>query len=204
MATTELKGRRREMYDFILKSMREEGYPPTMREIADALGYKSPSTVLHHLRKLEAMGYIERASDRNRALRPTQEHRPPEQRTRLVPLVGRVAAGVPLLATENLEGYLALPEDLFTGPELFMLRVQGDSMIDAGIFDHDYVIVNQQETADDGEIVVALLEDEATVKRLFRWPGFIELRPENPTMEPIRATDVAVLGKVVGVVRSIR
>ena len=204
MASTELKGRRREMYDFILKSMREEGYPPTMREIADALGYKSPSTVLHHLRKLEAMGYIERAPDRNRALRPAEEHRPPEQRTRLVPLVGRVAAGVPLLAAENLEGYLALPEDLFTGPELFMLRVQGDSMIDAGIFDHDYVIVNQQETADDGEIVVALLDDEATVKRLFRRPDFVELRPENPTMEPIRATDVSVLGKVVGVVRSIR
>ena len=204
MASTELKGRRQQIFDFILKATSEEGYPPTMREIADALGYKSPSTVLHHLRKLETMGYIERAADRNRALRPTAEHMPPAQKTRLVPLVGRVAAGTPLLATENLEGYLALPQDLFSGPQLFMLRVQGDSMIDAGIFDGDYVIVNQQGTANDSDIVVALLGDEATVKRMFRREDYIELRPENVTMEPIRATDMAVLGKVVGVVRSIR
>jgi repressor LexA len=204
MATGELTGRRREIFDYLVRATHEQGYPPTMREIAAALNYKSPSTVLHHLRKLENMGYIERAPDRNRALRPTEEHLPAAQRTRLVPLVGRVAAGTPLLATENLEGYLALPQDLFTGPQLFMLKVQGDSMIDAGIFDGDYVIVNQQGTADDGEIVVALLGDEATVKRLFRREGFVELRPENPTMDPIRATELAVLGKVVGVVRTIR
>jgi repressor LexA len=204
MASAELKGRRREIYDFVVSATEERGYPPTMREIATALNYKSPSTVLHHLRKLEAMGYIEREKDRNRALRPTAEHRPPAQRGRVVPLVGRVAAGLPLLAAENLEGYLVLPQDLFSGPQLFMLRVQGESMIEAGIYDGDYVIVNQQESANDGDIIVALLGDEATVKRLFRREGYVELRPENSTMEPIRATDVAVLGKVVGVVRTIK
>ncbi len=204
MATRELSRRRREIFDYVVKATQERGYPPTMREIAAALNYKSPSTVLYHLRKLEDLGYIEREPERNRALRPAGEHLPAAQRTHLVPLVGRVAAGVPLLAEENLEGYLALPQDLFGGPQLFMLKVQGDSMIDAGIFDGDYVIVNQQGTADDGEIVVALLGDEATVKRFFRREDYIELRPENPTMEPIRATELAVLGKVVGVVRTIR
>jgi len=160
-----------------------------MREIATALNYKSPSTVLHHLRKLEQMGYIERDADRNRALRPAEEHLPATQRTRQVPLVGRVAAGTPITAAENLEGYLALPHELFSGPELFMLKVQGDSMVNAGILDGDLVIVNQQETAEDGEIVVALLWDEATVKRFYRRDGFVELRPENPNMEPIRTTE---------------
>jgi repressor LexA len=204
MATTELTGRRRLIFDYVVSATKERGYPPTMREIADALNYKSPSTVLHHLRKLEQMGYIEREPDRNRALRPAEAHLPPAERMRHIPLVGRVAAGAPITATENLEGYLTLPAELFNGPELFMLRIQGDSMINAGILDGDLVIVNQQETAEDGEIVVARLWDEATVKRFFRHEDHVELRPENPSMEPIRTTEVAILGKVVGVVRTIR
>jgi repressor LexA len=204
MATGELSGRRRLIFDYVVSATKERGYPPTMREIADALNYKSPSTVLHHLRKLEQMGYIEREPDRNRALRPTEAHLPPAERMRHIPLVGRVAAGAPITATENLEGYLTLPAELFNGPELFMLRIQGDSMINAGILDGDLVIVNQQDTAEDGDIVVARLWDEATVKRFFRREDHVELRPENPSMEPIRTTEVAILGKVVGVVRTIR
>jgi repressor LexA len=122
---------------------------------------------------------------------------------RFVPLVGRVAAGLPILAAENLEGYLPLPQNLFTGRELFMLQVQGDSMNGASILEGDYVIVNQQTAADDGDIVVAMLEDEATVKRLFRRSDHVELRAENPRYEPIIAKDVQVLGKVVGVVRAL-
>jgi repressor LexA len=204
MATGELTGRRRQIFDFVVSATKERGYPPTMREIATELGYKSPSTVLHHLRKLEQMGYIEREHERNRALRPAQEHLPAAERMRQIPLVGRVAAGAPITATENLEGYLTLPAELFNGPELFMLKIQGDSMINAGILDGDLVIVNQQETANDGDIVVARLWDEATVKRFFRMDGYVELRPENPSMEPIRTQEVAILGRVVGVVRTIR
>jgi len=204
MPTGQLTDRRREIYEFVVNMVRERGYPPTMREIARALGLKSPSTVLHHLRILEEQGYIEREPARNRALRPTRGQASETQQARFVPLVGRVAAGVPILAAENLEGYLPLPEGLFPGQELFMLQVQGDSMIGAGILEGDYVIVNQQETADDGDIVVALLDDEATVKRLYRRAGYVELRPEHPEMEPTRVTDVQVLGQVVGVVRAVR
>ncbi|HEY3398502.1 MAG TPA: transcriptional repressor LexA [Armatimonadota bacterium] len=203
MTEAQLTGRRREIYDYVVKAIKDRGYPPTMREIAAALGFKSPSTVLHHLRILEEQGFIEREAERNRAMRPTASQDSAAGAGRLVPLVGRVAAGAPILAAENLDGYLVLPPELFSGPQLFMLQVQGDSMIEAGILDGDYVIVNQQETANDGDIVVALLEDEATVKRLWRRADYIELQPENPTMEPIRATNVQVLGKVVGVVRAI-
>jgi repressor LexA len=174
-----------------------------MREIASALGLASPSTVLHHLRVLEEQGYIEREPSRNRALRASSWRSGETQGARLVPLVGRVAAGLPILAAENLEGYMPLPQDLFSGRELFMLQVQGDSMIGAGILEGDYVIVSQQSAADDGDIVVAMIEDEATVKRIFRRVDHIELRAENPRYEPILSPDVQVLGKVVGVVRAL-
>lgn len=203
MPTGKLTGRRREIYEFLVSTSRERGFPPTMREIAKALGLASPSTVLHHLRVLEEQGYIEREPAHNRALRPASWHSGATQGARFVPLVGRVAAGAPILAAENLEGYLPLPHGLFSGHELFMLQVQGDSMINAGILEGDYVIVSQQPIAEDGEIVVAMLEDEATVKRLYRRDGHIELRAENPRMDPILAQDVQVLGKVVGVVRSV-
>jgi repressor LexA len=203
MPSGKLTGRRREVYEFVVKAMRERGYPPTMREIAHALGLASPSTVLHHLRILEEQGYIEREPARNRALRPSSWRGGEMEGARFVPLVGRVAAGLPILAAENLEGYLPLPQNLFTGRELFMLQVQGDSMNGASILEGDYVIVNQQTAADDGDIVVAMLEDEATVKRLFRRSDHVELRAENPRYEPIIAKDVQVLGKVVGVVRAL-
>jgi repressor LexA len=203
MPTGKLTGRRREIYEFLVNTSRDRGFPPTMREIAKALGLASPSTVLHHLRILEEQGYIEREPAHNRALRPSSWRGGATQGARFIPLVGRVAAGAPILASQNLEGYLPLPHDLFSGHELFMLQVQGDSMINAGILDGDYVIVSQQPVAEDGEIVVALLEDEATVKRLFRRDGHVELRAENPTMDPILAHEVQVLGKVVGVVRSV-
>lgn len=204
MRSRELSRRQREMLEYIVRTTQEQGYPPSLREIAAALNYRSPSTVLYHLRKMERLGAIERAPERNRALRPLGGPQGAGAGGRLVPLVGRVAAGLPVLAAENLDGYLMLPQELFPGTQLFMLRVQGDSMIGAGILDGDYAIVSQQETAEDGEIVVALLGDEATVKRLYRREGYIELRPENPAMEPIRATEVQVLGKVVGIVRAIR
>jgi repressor LexA len=203
MPTGKLSGRRREIYEYLINTSRERGYPPTMREIAHALGLASPSTVLHHLRILEEQGYIEREPARNRALRPSSWGGGDNQNAQYVPLIGRVAAGAPLLAAENLEGYLPLPQGLFGTGELFMLQVQGESMIGAGILEGDYVIVSQQPSANDGDIVVALLGEEATVKRLYRRADHVELRPENPTMEPILADDVQVLGKVVGVVRSV-
>ena len=204
MGREDLSRRRRQIYEYLVNTTQQRGYPPTMREIAKALGLASPSTVLYHLRVLEKGGYIEREPARNRALRPTGARATENRAVRFVPLVGRVAAGSPILAAENLEGYLPVPQEFFSSGQLFMLRVQGDSMVGAGILEGDYVIVNQQETADDGDIVVAMLEGEATVKRLYRRSDHVELRPENPEMEPIRSHEVQVLGKVTGVFRTVR
>jgi len=204
MGKRDLQGRRKQILDFVISATQQRGYPPTMREIARALGLASPSTVLYHLRVLEEEGYIQRDPARNRALRPTGAALQAGPLPTYVPLVGRVAAGQPILATENLEGFLPLPAEMFPGEGLFMLRVQGDSMTGAGILEGDYVIVRQQDTAEDGEIVVALLGDEATVKRLYRHPDHVELRPEHPRMASIRTSEVQVLGRVVGMVRSFR
>jgi len=202
---TELTPRRRAILDYITRTVNERGYPPTVREIGEAVGLSSPSSVFFHINALVDGGYLEKDSSKTRALRPAgAKTHPGSQAARYVPIVGRVAAGQPLLAVENIETMAPLPGDMFAGDDLFVLRVEGDSMIEAGILDGDMLIVNKKESSDNGDVVVALVEDEATVKRLYVHSDHIELRPANATMEPIRVSDVQIVGKVVGLLRTIR
>ncbi|WP_413084582.1 transcriptional repressor LexA [Thermaerobacter composti] len=199
-ALEELTRRQREILEFIKASVRERGYPPSVREIGEAVGLKSTSTVHTYLAQLERKGYIRRDPTKPRAIEVRGEAGV-RTRTVAVPLVGQVTAGRPILAVENIEDVLPLPSDLLPEGEVFALRIRGDSMIGAGILDGDYVIVRRQDTAENGDIVVALLDDEATVKRFYRERDGIRLQPENPAMEPIRVRDVRVLGKVVALLR---
>jgi repressor LexA len=201
----DLTDRQREILDFIKAEMRRKGYPPTVRDIGQAVGLSSSSTVHSHLNALEAKGLIKRDPSKPRALEVIGHDRETVVTTmrgvRELPVLGAVAAGVPMLAEENIEGTIPLPTEVVREDSTFVLRVKGDSMIDAGIFDGDFVVVRQQPTADNGDIVVALLEDEATVKRYFRESDRIRLQPENDSMEPIYVRDVTILGKVVAVFR---
>ena len=212
MTDHRLTDRQREVLEIIDQSMRDRGYPPSVREIGEAVGLTSPSTVHSHLNTLQRLGYLRRDPTKPRAIEvrwdpnsgAVLERRP----ARHVPLVGDVAAGTDVLAQENVEEVLPLPADFTGDGDLFMLRVRGDSMIDAGILDGDLVVVRRQNTATNGEIVVALAgedetADEATVKRYFRENGRIRLQPENAALEPIYARHVQILGKVVGVFRSL-
>ncbi len=183
------------IYEFLRESA-QTGVPPTVREICAATGIRSTSTVHMNLKALEEGGYISRQAGRNRSIQ-LEGSAPAEQ----VPILGRVTAGAPILAVEEIQGYLPFPAGRRAGRERFALRVQGESMRDAGILDGDYVVAEKAETADDGEIVVALLGDEATVKRFFREPDRIRLQPENPDYEPIYSRDAAILGRVVAVLR---
>jgi repressor LexA len=200
----ELTERQREILEFIKQQVREKGYPPSVREIGDAVGLRSSSTVHGHLRRLEDKGYIRRDPTKPRAIEILDDELAESQIMRdliIVPIVGRVTAGQPILAVENVEDYYPLPRDFASDEATFMLRVQGDSMIEAGILDGDYVVVRQQPDAINGDIVVVLLEDEATVKRFFRESEHIRLQPENPLYEPIITTNAQILGKVIGVLR---
>ena len=185
--------------DFIKSEIEDKGYPPSVREICAAVGLRSTSTVHAHLNHLEEQGLIRRDSTKPRALEVLDGS---HARGRSVPLVGRVTAGQPILAIENIEDYLMLPQNMLGKDDLFCLRVQGESMIDIGILDGDIVVLRQQDTADNGEIVVAMTEDdEATLKRIFYEDGHVRLQPENSTMEPIYADNVTVLGKLVALIR---
>ena len=184
--------------NFIKREIEMKGYPPSVREICAGVGLKSTSTVHAHLNHLEQQGLIRRDSTKPRALEVLDGS---QGRGRSVPLVGRVTAGLPILATQNIEEYLVLPQEMLGSDDLFCLRVQGESMIDVGILDGDIIVVRQQETAENGEIVVAMIEDEATVKRIFYEPERVRLQPENATMEPIYADSVSVLGKVTALFR---
>ena len=208
-----LTGRQQEIWDFLVDYVDRHGYPPTVREIGDAVGLASPSTVHAHLANLERAGLLKRDPTKPRALElsgrgprePAKRAEPPQPG---LPLVGEIAAGGPLLAEDNIEEHLVLPEMLQRGGADFLLRVKGDSMIEAGILDGDIVVVRREQTAQDGEIVVALAGDDetaedATVKRLFREKGRIRLQPENSAMEPIYAQHVQVIGKVIGVFRAL-
>jgi repressor LexA len=201
----DLTDRQRQILDFIKAEMRRKGYPPTVRDIGQAVGLSSSSTVHSHLAALEAKGLIRRDPSKPRALEVLDQDR--EDRiagtTGVVrlPVLGAVAAGMPMLAEENIEQTIPLPIDVVREDSTFVLRVKGESMIDAGILDGDFVVVRQQATADNGDIVVALLEDEATVKRFFREADRVRLQPENADMEPIYARDVSIMGKVVAVFR---
>jgi repressor LexA len=203
--------RQRAILDYLREFVDEHGYPPTVREIGEAVGLRSPSTVHAHLAQLERAGLLRRDPTKPRALELTDRRREVEEAhadVHRLPLVGEIAAGGPLLAEENIEEYLAVPEPLTRGGEEFLLRVKGDSMVNAGILDGDFVVVQRRQDARDGEIVVALAgedesADEATVKRFFREDGRVRLQPENDALAPIYADHVQILGKVIGVFRSV-
>jgi repressor LexA len=204
--------RQRAILDYLRGFVDEHGYPPTVREIGEAVGLRSPSTVHAHLAQLERAGLLRRDPTKPRAIELTDRRRegaePAPADVHRLPLVGEIAAGGPLLAEGNVEEYVAVPEPLAKGGEEFILRVKGDSMVNAGILDGDYVVVQRRQDARNGEIIVALAgddetADEATVKRFFRENGKIRLQPENDELEPIYAGHVQVLGKVIGVFRQV-
>ena len=209
----DLTKRQQEIFDFIKRYSSQHGYPPTVRDIGKAVGLTSSSTVHAHLSNLEKLGMLRRDPTKPRAIEMLD--RAARDVTSAVqgaigkvvspglPLVGQVAAGQPILAEENIEEYVQVPQAAGGEVGEYVLRVRGDSMIDAGILEGDFVVVRPQETATDGEIIVALVGEEATVKRYFRESDHIRLQPENTTMEPIRTTDVQVMGRVVGLFRSV-
>ncbi len=196
-----LTARQEQVLEYIRECLRENGYPPTVREICGALQLSSPSTVHAHLANLERLGFIKRDPSKPRALEVARALRP----SRPLPLVGRVAAGVPLLAEENIEDHIDVPAFLRRDDGDFVLAVSGDSMTGAGIFSGDYIVVHPQRHADNGEVVVALVGDEATTKRFFHEGPKVRLQPENDLYDPIvlAADEVQLLGRVVGVLRKL-
>jgi repressor LexA len=198
-----LTKRQREIFSYIKRYAAKHGYPPTVRDIGREVGLTSPSTVHGHLANLERAGLLRRDPTKPRAIELLASAAGRVARPRGLPLVGQVAAGQPVLAEENIEDYVEVEELAGAGEADYLLRVRGDSMRDAGILEGDVVSVQRQETASDGEIVVALVGDEATVKRFFKEADHVRLQPENPEMEPIREREVHVLGRVVGVCRRV-
>lgn len=198
-----LSARQQAILSFIQSELERKGYPPSVREIGEAVGLSSSSTVHAHLSHLEELGYIRRDPTKPRAIEVLVDL--PDHRRNVVPvpILGRVAAGQPLLADENIEGYFPLPKDFGPVNDAFMLRVKGESMCEAGIFNGDLVIVEKTPQAKNGDIVVALIEGEATVKRFYHEQDKIRLQPENQYMSPIYATDVTIAGRVIGLVRRI-
>ena len=201
-----MSNRQNSILEFIKNEVRDKGYPPSVREIGEAVGLASSSTVHGHLDLLEKKGLIRRDPTKPRAIEILDDEDPAfkiSASVRPVPLVGKVTAGVPITATENIEEYYPLPVNMVGEQPVFMLSVMGDSMIEAGIHNGDYVIVRQQPTAVNGDIVVAMTEDhEATVKTFYKERDHIRLQPENSSMEPIRLPNVSILGKVIGLIRS--
>ncbi|CAN2251416.1 transcriptional repressor LexA [Bacillus vallismortis] len=203
---TKLSKRQLDILSFIKAEVKSKGYPPSVREIGEAVGLASSSTVHGHLARLETKGLIRRDPTKPRAIEILDEEVDiPQSQVVNVPVIGKVTAGSPITAVENIEEYFPLPDRMVPPDEhVFMLEIMGDSMIDAGILDRDYVIVKQQNTANNGEIVVAMTEDdEATVKRFYKEDTHIRLQPENPTMAPIILQNVSILGKVIGVFRTV-
>ena len=215
MPKGKLGKRQQAIYDYIRSYSAEHGYPPSVREIGSAVGLASPSTVHMHLKTLEEFGLIKRDSKKPRTIEvmakdqaSTSEEKLAEVKQDVtsnvitLPLVGRVAAGTPILAEQNVEETLSLPTSIVGDASSFILRVRGESMINAGIFDGDYIVVKEQNEAHDGEIIVALIDDSATVKTFYREKDRIRLQPENDTMEPIYAENPTILGKVTALIRS--
>lgn len=189
---------------YIKSELQRQGYPPAVREICKGVNIKSTSTVHGHIEKLEAKGYIRKDPTKPRALEILDKNDDfllARKKTVDVPIVGKVTAGEPILAVENIEDTYPVPLDLVEGHDVFMLKISGESMINAGILDGDLVLVKEQKTAYDGDIIVALLEEEATVKRFFKEKDRIRLQPENEFMQPIYSNNVTVLGKVIGLYR---
>lgn len=196
-----LSSRQQAILTYIKTYLRNRGYPPSVREIGSAVGLCSSSTVHSHLAKLEKLGYIRRDPAKPRAIEIMDTAAWRHKRLTPVPLVGRVTAGVPILAVENVEEVYPLPADFVHDENVFMLAVQGDSMVNAGILNGDFVIVRRQQIADSGDIVVAMIDDEATVKRFFPEKDHVRLQPENDAMQPIITRQVVILGKVIGLLR---
>nr|WP_075576560.1 transcriptional repressor LexA [Olsenella timonensis] len=218
MAKAKLGKRQLAIYDFIRTYTDEHGYPPSVREIGAAVGLASPSTVHMHLKVLEERGLIKRDSKKPRTIEVMQDRQSPDadagqplasvsedvgSNVIRLPLVGRVAAGVPILAEQNVEETLALPTSVVGDASSFVLRVRGESMVNAGIYDGDYIVVKEQHDAHDGEIVVALIDDSATVKTFYRERDRVRLQPENDTMSPIYVENPIILGRVTALIRSI-
>ncbi|MEW6046376.1 MAG: transcriptional repressor LexA [Bacillota bacterium] len=203
MVPKELTPRQRQILDYIKRTVRTRGYPPSVREIGEAVGLSSSSTVHGHLARLEEKGYLRRDPTKPRAIELLEDRQIIRKEMINVPVLGRVPAGQPLLALQNIEDFFPLPVDFTEYEDVFMLRVRGDSMKNAGILDGDYVVVRSQPSARNGEIVVALVDDEATVKRFYREHDHIRLQPENPRYKPILTQNVQILGKVIGVLRKV-
>ncbi|MFD1426130.1 repressor LexA [Kroppenstedtia sanguinis] len=205
---SQLSSRQQAILDYIKQEVREKGYPPSVREIGEAVGLASSSTVHGHLNRLEKKGLIRRDPTKPRAIEvldPNDLIPDLSSQTMMVPFVGKVTAGEPITAVENVEEYFPVPRRM-VGPDhsAFILSVRGDSMINAGVMDGDYVVVRQQKTANNGDMIVAMTpENEATVKRFYKEKDNIRLQPENDTMEPIRLPEVTILGKVIGVFREL-
>lgn len=202
MAYGKISDKQKEILEYIKSEILNRGYPPSVRDICEAVHLKSTSSVHSHLETLEKNGYIRRDPTKPRAIEIIDDTFNLVRREVVnVPLLGRVAAGQPLLAVENIETYFPVPSEYIPNEETFMLRVTGESMINAGIFDGDNILVQRQSTAEDGEMVVALVDDSATVKTFFKEEGHYRLQPENPAMDPIIVEDCTILGKVFGVFR---
>ncbi|MDO5135137.1 MAG: transcriptional repressor LexA [Eubacteriales bacterium] len=203
MSYGKISKKQQEILEYIKNEILNRGFPPAVREICEAVGLRSTSSVHAHLEALEKNGYIRRDATKPRAIEIIDDNFNLVRREVVnVPLVGTVAAGQPMLAVENIEGYFPIPAELMPNQQSFMLRVRGDSMVNAGIFDGDQVLVKEQPTADNGDIVVAMLEDSATIKTFYREKGCIRLQPENDSMDPIIVRgDLKILGKVFGVFR---
>lgn len=202
MSEVTLNAQEQRVLEYIKKQIKDTGYPPSVREICAALGFKSTSSAHQYIWRLAEKGYIDKGDLKTRAIKVVGT-----EPTISIPIVGKVAAGEPILATENIEDYMSIGESFFSKDSLkndnFILKVQGESMINAGINDGDYIIVSKQSTAINGQIVVAMIDGEATVKRFYKEKDYIRLQPENDNMDPIIAKDVQIIGKVIGLFRKI-
>ena len=202
MSYGKISDKQREILEYIKAEILNKGYPPAVREICEAVKLKSTSSVHAHLETLEKNGYIRRDPTKPRAIEIVDENFNLTRREMVnVPIVGRVAAGEPILAVENIENYFPIPAEFMPNEQTFILQVQGESMVNAGILDGDYILVEQQTTANDGDMVVALVDDSATVKTFYKENGYYRLQPENDFMEPIIVSDVMIMGKVIGTFR---
>ena len=202
MAQGKISAKQQEILEYIKSQILERGFPPAVRDICEAVHLKSTSSVHSHLETLEKNGYIRRDPTKPRAIEILDDSFNFTRREMVnVPIVGRVAAGEPLLAEQNIEEYFPIPMDFMPNKQTFMLKVKGESMINAGILDGDYVLVEERKTAHNGEMIVALVDDGATVKTFYKEEGIIRLQPENDTMDPLIVPDCVILGKVIGVFR---
>ena len=202
MAYGKISSKQREILEYIKQEILNKGYPPAVREICEAVHLKSTSSVHSHLETLEKNGYIRRDATKPRAIEIIDDNFNLTRREVVnVPIIGQVAAGQPLLAVENIENYFPIPTEFMPNAETFMLKVKGDSMINAGIFNGDKILVQKQSDAQNGDIVVALVDDSATVKTFYKEDGHFRLQPENDTMDPIIVNECSILGKVFGIMR---